>query len=118
MTDIRVGQTRICNRLLHGDVVISRAVTHEAAQLAVDMFIEIHIRRAVDMGSKAHFLVDVAVDDARLACPQALGHFGGVGSDGGDDAETCHGDPAQAIAAHGFYFSLGGNRPTRRPAVV
>ena len=82
------------------------------------MFVEIYIRRTMDMGTKTHFFINVSVDDARATFAQAVSYLVRIQTDRGNDAEASDGDPAQAVIAHRCFFSLGGNNPTRRPAVV
>ncbi|PPR31514.1 MAG: hypothetical protein CFH36_02221, partial [Alphaproteobacteria bacterium MarineAlpha9_Bin6] len=118
VADVPVVEARIDDRLGHGDVIVGRTVTHEAPQLTVDMVVEIDVRRTVDMGAKAHFLIGIAMDNARATFAQACCNFGGIRAYGGDDAEAGNGDAAQAVHTHQSDFSLGGNRPTRRPWAV
>ena len=65
-----VFQSRILDRLLHGDVVVGRTVAHETAQLAVDPLLYVYVDRPGNMAAEAEFLVFGDEFDAGAPFPQ------------------------------------------------
>ena len=94
--DIRRFQTGILHRLIHGDEIVGRAVTHEAQVALVDVIFQHDVRLTVDLGAEAAFGIFGGEDDAGFPGAERGFDFGGGVADGRDDA-----DPGDDDAAHG-----------------
>ena len=70
--DLVLGQAGIGNGLFHGDVIVGRPVAHEATPAAVDGFVDVDGRLAVDMAAEAHVAVFLGKGDARAALAERV----------------------------------------------
>src|SRR5690606_36769461 len=110
-------QARLRDRVAQRDVGVGRRVAHEAAQLAVELRLEVDPGHARDLAAQAAVGEGLVEGDAAAAFVQRRGDRGQVVADARDDAGTCDHDPArthrQAHASPSRW-----NRPTRRSRAV
>jgi hypothetical protein len=89
-------QPGIGDGLLHGDIVVGRAVAHEPALALVDQRVEVDRRRAMNLAAKAVLGIVGREGNARAPLAQRSRNLRRVGSDRRHDADAGDDD-----AAHG-----------------
>ncbi len=67
LDDVLFLETGIGDGLLHREIVVGRAIAHEAARAAIDRAFEIDLEAAFDLRAEAHALVGVRVREPERA---------------------------------------------------
>ncbi len=109
-------QARVVDGLLHGDIVERRALSHEAQNLAIDVFLEIQANGPVNGGPESELHVLGAMFDPGTACVQGFDDFPFVVADAGDDAQAGDDDAPHSSVLQ--KLSVDVNSPTRKSLAV
>src|SRR5450830_1093844 len=89
-------QTGVGDGVFHGQVGVSRRVTDEAIDLAIDQLFEIEVNGAGNLATQTHFGIFRVEADARAACTQVSGDGLFVIAQARNDAQTSDNDAAHA----------------------
>ncbi len=112
----------ISNRLLHGHVVPGTTLGQEAHGATIDQFGRIERGLTPDLAAETILGEIGRKGDARFGIAQGCGDFGGIGTDGGHDAQTRYYNPSHLsdllhelkVRTGPVQAALSFDRPTRR----